>query len=369
MNHRFLYHALVLLALALSLTACGSTSQGSSGKLGTPKTQAPTSDTVQQPDVPSTTVPEEPYVYSIPAQASIEDLYTNRYGELFAAAYLGYREAGDTSNFTVWLYNNYPMIPSFWPFVVEIPEEDTIGEYGDLYCVVPLEESVSFTVKGVEWELLGNGTMPHYSEPLYYAEVNRPFLMYVTHGQWRDETNLTLEYVQQDGFVGTWFPTYSTDTGRIETWENPESCDTILDFALQYGIGYNTDIPVGDMAWLPPTDLGLGGTTWHSENGWELILAYDETAEGYSGGMVLYEPLPNGDDVFLTRYCHGVWWMEGDSLYLDAYNDWGEMVGGAFPVRVSPSGEQLIVIQAEDGTVLPFFEDGNTRTTLTLSYG
>lgn len=55
-------------------------------------------------------------------------------------------------------------------------------------------------------------------------------------------------------------------------------------------------------------------------------------------GMVIYEPMGNEDGTFLSRYCHGTWWMENDCLYLDTYNDRGDMVGGLFPVLLSFSG-------------------------------
>lgn len=158
--------------------------------------------------------------------------------------------------------------------MAEIPQADIIGEYGDLYCVLPLDESVTFTVKGMEWETLGNGTQPHYSKPLYCAEVGCPFLLYVTHGQRRDETSLAVEHVQANGFTGTWFPTYDPDTGRLEVRKDSNGQDTVLDFTLLHDIGCNmpTDLPIGDMEWLPPTALGIGGAAWYSENGWMMEL-------------------------------------------------------------------------------------------------
>lgn len=345
--------ALTLL-LALGLGGCGDTGgntgdntppQGNLGKL------EPTAQT-----------PDEPYVYSAAAQASIEELYNTRWNELFSAAYLGYREEGDTGSLVEWLYDTYPQMPAFWPFLEEIPQADIIGEYGDLYCVVPMDESVSFAVKAVEWEVLGNGTMPHYSEALYHPQVNRPFLMYVTHGDWADETNLTLEFVQQDGFVGTWFPSYDAETGCLPDYSG--WYDTIQDFARLYDIGYGIDTPVGDMEWLPPTNVGLGNSSWCSENGWVLDFTYDEADGKGWGDMVLYQPVEGADGPTLAPYYEGSWWMEDDSLCLGVYDG-----NCPFPLLISPSGEQLIIMQADDGSVLPFFEEGQTTVSLTRTYG
>lgn len=361
----------LLLALMLSLAACTGrpsedASQGSFGQLRAPKQEEPT-------ETPSTSasISEAPaFAFSERAQAALDHLCTQGRQEYMAAAFLGQREQGDTRSLSAWLHDTNPSLASIWPFLEQIPEEDILGECGNLYCVIPLAESACVTVKGVEWETLGNGLQPHYSEPLYYGEVGKPFLMYIRNYElWTYEPDLTIEYVWENGFVATWSPEHE-GSAIFRPVENGQEC--VIDFALLYDVG---DIPYfhdgleGDAQWLSPTDLGLGNTTWCSDNGWVMQFGYAETAEGHSGGMVLYEPMLEGDNIVLSRCCHGVWWMEDGSVYIDAYNDWGDMVGGLFPVLISPSGEQLVMMQSDDGSVLPFFRPGQTTTTLTLSYG
>lgn len=286
-------------------------------------------------------------------------------------AFLGEREKGDSTPYSTWLYDTNPRLASIWPFLEEIPEEDILGNHGNLYCIVPLVESASIVVKGVQWETLGNGMQPRYSEPVHYGEVGKPFLIYIQYNDtWSSEPDLVIAYKREDGIAATWFP--EQEGGHIFRPDvNGHSC--VMDFALLYDLGdyasYLYDGPDADAQWLPPTALGLGNTTWCSDNGWVLEFGYDETTEGSAGGMVLYAPLPDGDGMVLSRFCHGVWWMEDDYLYIDAYNDKGEMVGGWFPVRISPSGEQLVVMRSSDGSVLPFFHDGQTIVGMTLSYG
>lgn len=387
---RFAALALSLLMLA-SLAACGSTSgnetpedgntppktQGSSGKIERPQKPNPseTPETPADPDTPDTPaqpeVPDEPvepaeFSYSDKAQAAIEGLYVNYWQELFAASYLGYREEGDTRSLAAWLQDNCPMIATFWPFLAEIPQEDIIGEYGDLYCIVPMDGSLTFTVKGVEWEQGGNGSVPHYSEPLYYPMIDRPFLLYVTYGQWRDETNLTVAYLQPDGFEGIWCPEHDPETGRIEEWY----LDRVLDFAALYDVGdYVPHLeqdpgPAPDTEWLPPTNVGLGNTTWYSDNGWVMAFGYDESAGLGYGDMVLYQPTEDAAGTVLTPYYEGTWWMEDDSLCLGVYDG-----NCPFPLLISPSGEQMVIMQADDGSVLPFFEPGQSIVGMTLTDG
>ena len=363
---------LLALTLVLNLSACGSksdTPQGSSGKLGAPKQDAQSATTETTP----VTAPEEPapFAFSEIAQASLDDLCAHGQQEYMAAAFLGEREQGDTRSLSAWLYDTDPGLASYWPFLEEIPEESIFGEYGDLYCIVPLLESACVTLKEVAWETLGNGMEPHYSEPVYYGEVGKPFLIYIQYNDmWNSEPDLVIEYVRQDGFAATWFP--EQEAGHIfRPDENGHAC--VIDFALLYDLGdyvsYLYDGADVESQWCSPTALGLGNTNWCSDNGWMLQFGYDETAEGNSGGVVLYEPVSEGDDVLLTRYCHGAWWMQDECLYIDAYTDQGEMVGGWFSLRISPSGEQLVIIQSGDAFPLPFFPDGQSLAGLTLSYG
>ncbi len=370
--------ALVLaLVLALSLAACGGgqnstkpdggTAQGSSGKLDLPKKENPAKTDTPAPETPEApvTTPEEPaeFAFSESAQAALDDLVAHGQQEYFAAAVLGDREEGDIMKFSAWLSSTNPRMTSIWPFLTEIPEEDILGDHGQLYCVVPLVESARITVKHVEWNYEGNGSVPIYSDPLYYGEVGKPFLMYVNYsgvaGLWDDDPDMIVEYEQDDGFVASWFPKH--EEGCIyRPYANDH--DSVMDFSLLYDVGdyipYLYDGPDADSEWLPPTDLGLAGTTWYSDNGWVLVFGTDGSAED---GMVLYQPEADGT---LTICYQGTWWMEDDSLCLGVYE--GHC---PFPLLISPSGEQLVVMQADDGSVLPFFEKGQTTVGMTLSYG
>lgn len=274
-----------------------------------------------------------------------------------------YREEGDITDISAWLHNENPTLAAFWPFLTEIPKEDIIGDHGYLCCIVPLEESIQFTVKNVEWNYEGNGTVPIYSDPLYDCEVGRPFLMYVNYGGvpglWDDDPDTIIEYEEE--YTRIWYPDKEPD-GEITYGR-----DMIFDFAHLYDAGEYVpylDALDADSEWLLPTDLGLADTTWFSDNGWMLEFHYDENAESGSGDMVLYRPVEGEDGTFLSPYYDGSWWMEDDSLCLGVYEG-----NCPFPLLISPSGEQLVVMQADDGSVLPFFERGQTIVGLTLSCG
>ncbi len=61
--------------------------------------------------------------------------------------------------------------------------------------------------------------------------------------------------------------------------------------------------------------------------------------------------------------------MTDDCLELMISAGVGTSAGGCFPILISPSGEQMYMQQSRSGAVPPFFEDGVTSVSLSLSYG
>ncbi len=358
MKHRSLSRAaalLLALVLAGGLTACGGEPQGSSLQLGTTKTD---------PNSAAHTFSEE-------AQQALDDLRARQNGELFAAAYLGYREEGDTSDLTAWLHNEVPALAASMPFLPEIPEENIIGDHGDLYCIVPLDAAADLTVDRVAWTTSGNGSAPEFTEELYRSESAEPILVYANYGDWRDETDVVVR-ASDGGTAVEWFPLIDFETGGVNVPVDGNGADLVLDFSHLYEEDW-MDIPAfsdadydvesepseeydPDAEWLPPTDMGLANTTWYSDNGWVL--------EFGSGNMILYQPVAGEGNATLSPYYQGSWWMEGDSLCLGVYDG-----NCPFPLLISPSGEQMVIMQADDGSVLPFFAPGQTTCGMTLSYG
>ena len=78
-----------------------------------------------------------------------------------AAAYLGYREADDTTPLTEWMWNQVPGLMETMPFIRTIPPENILGSgYGDLYCIVPRDDRTTLSVNHVTWKSTGNGVWP-----------------------------------------------------------------------------------------------------------------------------------------------------------------------------------------------------------------
>lgn len=372
---------LLVLLLSLSLAACGSGqgsggSQGSFGKKEPPQTdQTDPNDPGTDDPAPDDPTPDQPtpgipgadqpsFTFSAEAQQSLEELRSHGRQELFAAAILAEREAGDSSSLTALLNNSFPGFSTRWPFAQEIPEAHTVGDHGALYCIVPLDGQVTLTVRQVTWKTLGNGAEPTLGDTLYLSDTDQPFLLYVTHGDWPNETDVCIE-VSGGGPTWTWYPTY--EEGAISSPLDENDRSQILDFTFLNDFFNPPFVP--DSEWLTPLAAGIGNTTWYGGNNWRMDLGYDENAANGSGGVVIYEPLADEDGVYHSRYAQGTWWIEDGCLQLDVYNNRGEMVGGAFPLWLAPSGEQLLIRRAADGTLPPFFAEGQVSGDLYMALG
>ena len=69
-----------------------------------------------------------------------------------AAAYLGYREKGDTSKLSDWMLENCFDLTAEMPVILTIPPERVLGPgYGKLFCVIPRGENTSLAVNHITW--------------------------------------------------------------------------------------------------------------------------------------------------------------------------------------------------------------------------
>ena len=73
---------------------------------------------------------------------------------LFAAAYFGYHDTMDSDEpvdpYAV-MREQAPELCKDLPFLPEIPAERVIGNHGDLFCIVPLDEDATVSVGKGRW--------------------------------------------------------------------------------------------------------------------------------------------------------------------------------------------------------------------------
>lgn len=359
----------VLLAalLALSLTACGG---GES-----------TGQEAAEVTVPESTIREDTKNESTGAEsaAPAEEDGAEEALELLrwcmdpapqialAAAYLGNRSGEDTMPLSDWLWETCPGLMAEMPFIAQIPEDRILGGgYGDLYCLVPRDDSTTLAVNWVYWDKTGDEAKPQVEKVLYRSEYAEPVLVYVWYEGTLDAPCIEIQAIAGNGAQVTWYPTLDREYGYIviPTGENDDPL--IMDFSffgfLEEEGNDMENWDFGDDGWLPPTDEGLADTSWVCEE-WSLELYRGSTDPAWFGTAVLCRWSANIAGADETR--EGFWRMEGDCLCLE----FPGVSGGSFPVLIDPSGEHLFIQQAADGTCPPFFDEDMASMELTLSYG
>ena len=373
-QRRFL-PALLCLALALSLSACGgkdgtTTEDVDAGTLGALSGSKAGSSNVS--------VPEADYRPTVERGAEslawLQDGFTFSDRITGAVAYLGQREQGDSSSLTDWLRENNSALISEMPFLLDIPAERVLGAgYGDLYCIVPRDENTSLAVNHITWESYGNGIHSEADEVLYREECAQPVLVFVDPG----EPDIEISLVTNEGAALTWTP--QIDENEIPIVPIGDDGEALLmDFAI---FGYTTGLdyggdwdggdwdggePMGDCWWLPPTNEGLQNTHWVC-GAWAIEFLADDSEPGYAGSAYVYFQPQEYQEYELVRA--GVWRMEDDCvrLKLTAPVIDGD-VDAAFPILIAPSGEEMHFQRARTGEGLPFLPDGLDSIDLTLRY-
>ena len=288
-----------------------------------------------------------------------------------AVAYLGRWEKGDRSSLADWLQTNCAGLAEEMPFLRTIPAERILGgSDGDLFCFVPRDEASTLVVNRVTWASNGAGVWPQNEEVLYRSEYAQPILVFSHYETFRDEPDIEVHVVAQNGADVTWYPEVD-DWGIIVLPTDWDGNATMLDFTIfgdTTGLDYPGDWadPPGDGWWLPPTDEGLADTTWVCDR-WSLELRRGSGDPAYFGTAELSHQFEDGEEY--QRLYTGLWRMTDDCLELKLSAGAGMSTGGCFPVLIDQSGEQLYIQESRDGITPPFFGDDETSKGLTLSYG
>lgn len=294
-----------------------------------------------------------------------------------AAACLGYREANDPTPLTDWMWVNSPALMEEMPFILTIPEDRILGAgYGDLYCLVPRDDSTTLAVNHVTWKSTWNsGVRPEADEVLYRDEYAQPVLVFVGYEEFRDEPDVGIHAIAGNGAQVEWYPFIDAEEGYMSIPTGVDYNPLILDFTrfgdingLDYWDNPDGWEPTGDNSWLPPTDEGLADSQWDCAGGWFMELSRGNCDPDYAGTANLYYQFEDGQESQL--FYSGVWRMEGDCLRLELSAGMGTSASGSFPVLIDPSGDHLHIQQSRDGyTRPPFFDDDVTSMELMRSYG
>lgn len=356
--------AVLCMALVLGLTACGGKNtppvetDGSVGALSGSKGEKDSGVGVDPK----------------PAEESLELLYDSMaFDDQYAGAvaYLGYREQGDSTPLSDWLWENCAGLVEAMPFLLHIPAEHVLGPgYGDVFCIVPRDETTMLTVEHITWVPSQFEVGEVTDEVLYQARSAQPVLIFknLDDSHPLPDVHITLE--PDNGPMCEWFPDVDEyDALSIPGYpENP----ILLDFAIWgdvTGLDYPDDWEFhGDIRWDPPTAWELAYTNWSCEH-WDMEISWgDSTKPDYEGIVNLYQQPEDGQEYVLAYT--GVWRMENGCLCLELSDGMGGSVSGSFPVRMDPAGEYLCIEQDwETGVCPPFFGAETSCIDLARTYG
>lgn len=243
----------ILLSLALLLTA------GCAKPTGRPE-EDPPEETDGRTEATDPTEPAEPVMDA----ASLNSLRQGMIGtsQLFAVAYFGYHETID-SDLPV---NPYEVMEEYapglcgdLPFLLQIPEDQIIGEAGDLFCIIPLDENATVVVSQGIWDERNEEYI--YEESIFISESGEPILLLCNNAGWEPDMQL---YISGPSGEVIWYPR-ADDNQCAMSLRNDNGEDLFFDFSPYREMLMMQYRDMKDSEWIMPTAEMLTGSTWKWE--------------------------------------------------------------------------------------------------------
>ena len=234
-------------------------------------TGKPEPTTEPNPTVPVVTNPAvtDPTTVATEPVDSLEALREKMEGTsyAFAVAYIG-DTYEDEKNFTALLGEKTPDLCREYPFLLEIPAENTVDlGYGEIYCIIPadpnatvrIHQAVEVTVG--EWEYAWE-----YTDLVYESETGGPVLLVCN--RLADFSDVQVTITGEDGEI-IWSP-WQDKYRRLETMTNEAGESLLLDCS-DYAALYTQIYQNNAQDMRLPTEEDLIGKAW----GWEGIALHD----------------------------------------------------------------------------------------------
>ena len=226
---------------------------------------------IKLPEVPTADVTAETTESTKPVQddTSLHSLRQAMVGtsQAFAVAYFGYHDNWD-SDLPVDPFEamqaEAPQLCDDLPFLLEIPTERIIDEYGELYCIVPLDTNASVAISRGSWDEINEEYI--YEESIYYSESGEPILLFCNGEGWEPDTQI---FISGPSGELIWYPVLDDNDCPMPLWDDNWE-KLFLDFSsyremlTKDYLEMKTDI---EGEWVMPTAEMLVGTTWVWE-GW-----------------------------------------------------------------------------------------------------
>ncbi len=281
-------------------------------------------DSLTESTVPAEAVTVEQTAAPVSPESSLTSLRQAMVGtqQLFAVAYFGCHETQDSQlpvdPFAVMQENAYWLCREM-PFLLEIPEDRIIGEGGDLFCIVPLDEEATVAVSKGYWD---DENQQHiYDDMLYSSAAGEPILLFCNNAGWEPDTEVYISGPSGEVF---WYPR-EDDNRCVSSQRNEDGEELFHDFSPYRELIMAKHSGMKDSGWAMPTKESLTGTTWS----WSGFLkdGRDVSYEVTFDEDTLSVRWNDGIDETGHEYLHAAWELSYDEGFAILEIDFREMAG------------------------------------------
>ena len=254
-------------------------------------------DSPNEKSVPSETAGASPFS----PEASLNSLRQTMVEtpQLFAVAYFGYHDTMDSDApvdpYAV-MREHSPELCKDLPFLPEIPVERVIGNHGDLFCIVPLDEDATVAVSKGYWD--DENRQYIYDDMIYSSAAGEPILLFCNNAGWEPDTQVYISGPSGEVF---WYPR-EDDNRCVSSQQNEDGEVLFCDFSSYRELLMKRHQDMKDSEWVMPTAEMLAGTTWN----WDGFLK--------DGREVSYQ-LTFEEDILSVRWNDGIDELSHEYLY------------------------------------------------------
>ena len=252
MKRRYRFAAMLICCILLLMAGCTNPNK---------QPEAPTVGMTAEPE--ETTGATEPGVMDDASLNSLRQAMVET-PQIFAVAYFGYQDTWD-SDIPVYpveaMQAEAPQLCEDLPFLLNIPQERIVGEYGELYCIVPLDADATVAVSSGSWDEINEEYI--YEESVYFSESGEPILLLCNNEGWEPDTQV---FISGPSGEMIWYPMLDDNDCPMSLWDDNGE-ELFWDFSPYREMLVKDHRELEDDEWVKPTEEFLIDTTWVWE-GW-----------------------------------------------------------------------------------------------------
>lgn len=208
-----------LLMGSLLLSGC-TTQPDPQGQTQPAETSGPVQDTQADKTQPTVDAPADPSVTML-RQAMVET------PQIFAAAFFGYvpQESAQKAELFPVMRKAAPQLCEDMPFLLTVGEENIVGTFGYLFCIVPADEQATVAINRRTW----NKETQAYEQPqvLYRCETGTPVLVMCPNDDQIPDTEVII--TDTNGNVAVWYP-HMDNSYRVAALYDDNAQSLLFDF-------------------------------------------------------------------------------------------------------------------------------------------